>query len=86
MIISDGIAILHPYDPQAGEDSVTQERPVTVCASSGRSSAERQLDTPRALSSRWVSARVKISSSDCEETMNQLEDMGGTHEDKRHDV
>ena len=46
---------------------------MTVCASLGRSLAERQLDTPRALSSRWVSARLKVSSSDyCEETMNQI--------------
>ena len=33
----------------------------------------QQLDIPRALSSRWVSARAKVSSSDYnEETMNQL--------------
>ena len=44
---------------------------MTVRASSGRSLAERQLDTP--LSTRWASARAKVSSSDyCEETMNQL--------------
>ena len=46
-----------------GEDDTTQDRrsPVAVHASLGRSLAERQLDTPRALSSRWVSARVKVS-------------------------
>ena len=75
---------------RAREDGATQERqsPVTVRASPERSLAERQLDRPRALSSRWVSARAKISSSDyCEETMNrQSEDTGRTHEDKRHGV
>ena len=75
---------------RAREDGATQERqsPVTVRASPERSLAKRQLDRPRALSSRWVSARAKISSSDyCEETMNrQSEDTGRTHEDKRHGV
>ena len=59
---------------RAREDSATQERqlPVTVRASPGMSLAERQLDRPRALPSRWVSARAKVSSSDyCEETMNR---------------
>ena len=46
---------------------------MTGRASPGRSLAERQLDRPRALSSRWVSARAKVSSSDyCEETTKQL--------------
>ena len=60
---------------RAGEDGATQERqsPMTVHTSPGRSLAERQLDTLRALSCRWVSARAKVSSSDyCEETMYQL--------------
>ena len=59
---------------RARKDSATQERqsPVTVRASPGRSLAERQLDRPRASSSRWVSARAKVFSSDyCEETMNR---------------
>ena len=59
---------------RAREDGATQERqsPMAVHASPGRSLAERQLDRPRALSSRWVSARAKVSSSDyCEETMNR---------------
>ena len=59
---------------RAREDDATQERqsPVTVRASPGRSLAERQLERPRALSSRWVSVRAKVSSSDyCEETMNR---------------
>ena len=59
---------------RAREDNATQERqsPVTVRASPGRSLAERQLDRPRALSSRWVSAQEKVSSSDYwEETMNR---------------
>ena len=43
---------------RAREDGATQERqsPMTVRASPGRSLAERHLDRPRALSSRWVSA------------------------------
>ena len=46
---------------------------MTVRAYPGRSLAERQLDRPRALSSRWVSAQAKVSSSDyCEETTKQL--------------
>ena len=59
---------------QAREDGATHDRqsPVTVRASPGRSLAERQLDRPRALSSRLVSARAKVSSSDyCEEMMNR---------------
>ena len=55
---------------RAGEDGVTQERqsPMTVRASPGRFLAERQLDTPRELSSRWVSEGATVSSSNyCEE-------------------
>ena len=60
--------------PRAREDGATQERqsPVTVRTFPGRSLAEGQLDRPRALFSRWVSAQAKVSSSDyCEETMNR---------------
>ena len=61
------------------------ESPVPVRASPGRSLAERQLDRPRALSSRWVSAQAKVSSSDyCEETTKQL--VGGHRTNKRHGV
>ena len=59
---------------KAREDGATQERQsaVTERASPGKSLAERQLDRPRALSSKWFSAPVKVSSSDyCEETMNR---------------
>ena len=72
---------------KAGEDGATQKRqsPVTVRTSPGRYLAESQLDTLRALSSRWVSARVKVSGSDyCEETTKQL--VGGHQTKKRHGV
>ena len=55
--------------------SMAQHRTATrtVHTFPGRSLAERQLNTPRALSSRWVSARAKVSGSDyCEEVMNEL--------------
>ena len=57
----------------------------TVRAYAGRSLAERHLNRPRALSSRWVSAQATVSSSDyCEETPKQL--AGGRWRNKRHSV
>ena len=46
---------------------------VTARTTLGRSLAKRLLDTPRTLSSTWISAGAKVSSSDyCEETINEL--------------